>query len=959
MSRPATKVPSIRIALILGGIALWALPGLPFDEVIQVVPAQPSDADPVEVRVTGTWSNACVPELETTRVLEDERTVVVEAASNPQCGFCSFVVTDYAVAAPLGRALSAGQWRVEFRVRVCDDPYEVVAATTFQVAESLSADFTWSPTTPGPGQPVQFSDQSSGGPSSWQWSFGDGATSQQSDPSHTYATSGTYTVSLTVSNENGSDTLSQQLTVGEAPEAAFTYSPARPAVGEPVQFSDASTGGPSSWSWGFGDGATSGQRNPSHTYATAGPKTVTLTVSNSFGDDQTSQVIEVDEAGEVVGGDENQATPPGTNVDERIASATDANGNRIIVWTDNRGKGLTADGLVKQGEDGLFARFFDPDEVPGDTIIVERSSGGVVDTPTVSFDNSGRFVIGWRRGLLAKQGEDGIFARRFSPDREPIGESFQIDEGSGDELEAPSVATNRAGDFFVAWRVRIGKQGEDGLFGRAFGRDGEPQGPAIRIDAGAPGVEEISSPSVSTDASGNYFVTWHQRSAFKQGEDGIFGRQFDPEGEPSGAPFQVSTDPEGEPGDPDVAVDAQGDAIVVWRQDIGGSSGVVVLGRTYRRGGVATSEPFVVNSEVAGSQTNPSVAATPAGDYVVAWESTVGGETGISGRFFTSDGRPVGGDFEVASRQDTSMPSAPEVSVANDRTVTVAYARQQGSTRSVHYRTFDVVTGGSDCGPTVTAMCLNQDRFQVEVNWRDFANATGAGRAVRLTNDTGYFWFFNQANVELMVKVLDGRAVNGNYWVYYGALSNVEYTITVTDTVTGSSVTYFNPSGTFASVGDTRAIPGDGKVVHTAREFPGTDGSAMPSVGAVWSELLDEPFAQGDCQPSDTSLCLNSDRFRVEASWRDFQNNSGVARAAPLTGDTGTFWFFNEDNVELILKVLDGRVVNGHFWVFYGALSNVEFTITVTDTETGRTRRYTNPLGGFGSVGDTTAFSSP
>ena len=75
-----------------------------------------------------------------------------------------------------------------------------------------------------------------------------------------------------------------------------------------------------------------------------------------------------------------------------------------------------------------------------------------------------------------------------------------------------------------------------------------------------------------------------------------------------------------------------------------------------------------------------------------------------------------------------------------------------------------------------------------------------------LTGDTGYFWFFDEANVELVVKVLDGTAINGHYWVFYGALSDVQYTITVTDTLSGASRTYDNPQGTLASVADTAAF---------------------------------------------------------------------------------------------------------------------------------------------------------
>jgi hypothetical protein len=105
-------------------------------------------------------------------------------------------------------------------------------------------------------------------------------------------------------------------------------------------------------------------------------------------------------------------------------------------------------------------------------------------------------------------------------------------------------------------------------------------------------------------------------------------------------------------------------------------------------------------------------------------------------------------------------------------------------------------------------LCLNDGRFRVEVAWGDFAGNTGAGHAVALTGDTGYFWFFTSNNIELVVKALDGRAVNGRYWLFYGALSNVEYTITVTDTATGQVKTYTNPSGNLGSVADTAAFPG-------------------------------------------------------------------------------------------------------------------------------------------------------
>ena len=113
----------------------------------------------------------------------------------------------------------------------------------------------------------------------------------------------------------------------------------------------------------------------------------------------------------------------------------------------------------------------------------------------------------------------------------------------------------------------------------------------------------------------------------------------------------------------------------------------------------------------------------------------------------------------------------------------------------------------------------------------------------------------------------------------------------------------------------------------------------------------------GSCTEGSTTLCLNSGRFAVQVAWRvASQGTSGGGVAVPLTSDTGYFWFFSVNNIELVVKALDGRAFNGHFWVFYGALSDVEYTITVTDMTTGATKTYSNPQGRLASVADTSAF---
>lgn len=133
---------------------------------------------------------------------------------------------------------------------------------------------------------VSFSDSSRGGePDAYLWDFGDGTTSDRRNPSHTYKSNGEYDVRLTVTNIYGSDTktVPAYIGVGDAPAAGFAASATDGTVPLSILFTDASRNSPTAWAWDFGDGSTSAEMNPSHTYTSPGTYTVKLSVSNHFG----------------------------------------------------------------------------------------------------------------------------------------------------------------------------------------------------------------------------------------------------------------------------------------------------------------------------------------------------------------------------------------------------------------------------------------------------------------------------------------------------------------------------------------------------------------------------------------------------------------------------------------------------------------------------------------------------
>ena len=370
--------------------------------------------------------------------------------------------------------------------------------------------------------------------------------------------------------------------------------------------------------------------------------------------------------------------------------------------------------------------------------------------------------------------------------------------------------------------------------------------------------------------------------------------------------------------------------------------------------------------------------------------------------------------------------------------------------------------------------------------------------------DSGIFWFFEPENWEMQVKVLDACELNDRFWVFAAGTTDVEYTLRITDTATGTEKRYRNPLGRAApAVTDTDAFDTcSAQPVENLRTTAGRDRSrdgaqrdvaqeaaepALPLTAATAKRALDknhgrpliglagkclnveggesrdgapvqlfechrrsnqqwtlegvspreirdlsgrclQPSSQssrlvigpcggpedrwhllfhnysglfdlyhhstglcmdvvgansadgtpvqlfechsganqnwrfgGDpCTPGYRRICLAQGHFEVEVEWHDFSGRRGAGRVVRTSSEhTGLFWFFQRDNWEIHVKVLDGCAINGHFWVFAGATTDVGYTLRVTNIATGVVREYVNPLGNAApALTDTSAFAT-
>ncbi|HEY0781415.1 MAG TPA: hypothetical protein VGE98_03095, partial [Thermoanaerobaculia bacterium] len=243
------------------------------------------------------------------------------------------------------------------------------------------------------------------------------------------------------------------------------------------------------------------------------------------------------------------------------------------------------------------------------------------------------------------------------------------------------------------------------------------------------------------------------------------------------------------------------------------------------------------------------------------------------------------------------------------------------------------------CTPGPQTLCLVGGRFQVQATWQNqFDGSSGAGGAIPRTDESGFFSFNDPANVELIVKIL---VFDSGVKVFYGELTDLHFTLTVSDTRTGTVKTYTNTPGDCGAI-DQTAFPKSAVGKRATRAS--REGASARQGSAV-----------GTCRPGTTELCLANRRYALSVDWANSgAGASGKAGAVRLASDlTGAFYFTDPSNLELLVKVLD---LGDRVAVFYGSLSNLEFTLQVTDTVSGQAKTYHNPAGTFCGGLDNQAF---
>jgi hypothetical protein len=233
-------------------------------------------------------------------------------------------------------------------------------------------------------------------------------------------------------------------------------------------------------------------------------------------------------------------------------------------------------------------------------------------------------------------------------------------EELGDQT-APVVAMAADGSFAVAWQSQ-GQDGDaSGIYAQRFDSSGAALGAELRVNSET--ADDQTQPAIAMDADGDFVVVWQSQLQDGAG-GGIYAQRFDATGIAQGAEFRVNSEIANDQGAPDVAMDAAGNFVVAWESLNQDGSSWGIFAQRYDAAGTAQGAEFQVNTLTQNQQRAPSVSMDADGDFVVAWQGRPG-SWDVFGQQFDAAGNPVGAEFQINQASGGNQ-TAPDVAMDAD-----------------------------------------------------------------------------------------------------------------------------------------------------------------------------------------------------------------------------------------------------------------------------------------------------
>lgn len=308
--------------------------------------------------------------------------------------------------------------------------------------------------------------------------------------------------------------------------------------------------------------------------------------------------------------------------------AVDSDGDFVVAW-----ESYGQDGA---GSYGIYGRRYNAaGTAQGGEFLVNSTTTSLQIRPAVAIDADGDFAVVWQSyqdgGTI---GLDGIYLQRFNAAGVAQGVETRVNTFTTQMQINPAVAMDDSGDFVVAWQSYTQDGGGYGVYAQRYNSAGAAQGGEFRVNQTT--INDQAEPSVALDATGDFVVAWQSYSQDGDGW-GVYARRYNDAGVAQGGEFKVNTTTASHQQGPAVASHPGGLFSVAW-QSLGQepSGGYGIYSQQYTAAGAADGGETHVNTFTTGNQTLPAVALDANGDSVVVWQSAGqdGSSTGVYGQRF-------------------------------------------------------------------------------------------------------------------------------------------------------------------------------------------------------------------------------------------------------------------------------------------------------------------------------------
>jgi len=258
-----------------------------------------------------------------------------------------------------------------------------------------------------------------------------------------------------------------------------------------------------------------------------------------------------------------------------------------------------------------------------------------------------------------------------------MGSEFRVNTTTSGDQKAPAVAMDADGDFVVVW----GAANDAGIFGQRYDKTGQRVGGEFRVsNTVLTGVQR--DPAVAMDDDGDFVVVWMDYG--RDGNDyGIYAQRFDNLGQALGTDFLVNTNTAGRQDEPAIAMDPNGNFVIAWtnRDNAADGNGSSIWGQRYFNTGAANGGNVRANSFTFGQQQHTGVAMNAGGEYIIVWQDPSGGDpswAALEGKRYTATGDvPGAADYLLYNfNEGTGIQQTPVVGLSDAGLAAYVYASE-------------------------------------------------------------------------------------------------------------------------------------------------------------------------------------------------------------------------------------------------------------------------------------------